>query len=44
MLALPGAPAALFVGSVVFGLSVGNVITLPALIIQREFSPRPSVW
>jgi MFS family permease len=31
-----GAPATLYVGSIVFGLSVGNVITLPALIIQRE--------
>ena len=40
MLALPDAPAALFVGCVVFGLSVGNVITLPALIVQREFAPQ----
>ena len=24
----------------VFGLSVGNVITLPALIVQREFAPQ----
>ncbi len=40
MLALPDQPAALYVGCVVFGLSVGNVITLPALIIQREFSPQ----
>src|SRR5205823_14446790 len=24
----------------VFGFSVGNVITLPALIVQREFDPR----
>jgi cyanate permease len=40
MLALPEAPAALYVGSVVFGLSVGNVITLPTLIIQREFAAR----
>jgi MFS family permease len=38
MLALPDQPAALYVGCVVFGLSVGNVITLPALIVQREFS------
>jgi cyanate permease len=37
---LPDQPAALYVGSVVFGLSVGNVITLPALIVQREFSPQ----
>jgi MFS family permease len=39
MLALPATPAALYAGSVVFGLSVGNVITLPALIVQQEFSP-----
>ena len=38
LLALPGQPVALFVGCVVFGLSVGNVITLPALIVQREFA------
>jgi MFS family permease len=38
MLALPDVPAALYAGSVVFGLSVGNVITLPSLIIQREFA------
>jgi len=38
MLALPDTPAALYLGSVVFGLSVGNVITLPTLIIQREFA------
>lgn len=31
---------ALIVGSFVFGLTVGNAITLPALIIQREFDPR----
>jgi len=29
--------AALFVACAVFGLSIGNLITLPALIIQREF-------
>jgi MFS family permease len=38
MLALPTTPIALYVGSVVFGFSVGNVITLPALIIQQEFA------
>jgi cyanate permease len=38
MLAMPDQPAALFTGSVLFGLSVGNVITLPALIVQREFA------
>ncbi|MEJ0017655.1 MAG: MFS transporter [Acetobacteraceae bacterium] len=39
MLLLPDEAAVLYAGSVVFGLSVGNVITLPALIIQREFAP-----
>jgi MFS family permease len=40
MLVLPDQPVALYGGSVVFGLSVGNVITLPALIVQREFAPQ----
>ena len=40
MLVLPDQPAALYLGCVVFGLSVGNVITLPALIVQREFAPQ----
>ena len=30
-------PMVLFVAVAVFGLSVGNLITLPALIVQREF-------
>jgi MFS family permease len=30
-------PVALFVACAVFGLSAGNLLTLPALIIQREF-------
>jgi predicted MFS family arabinose efflux permease len=38
MLAMPDRPAALYVGCIGFGLSVGNVITLPSLITQREFS------
>jgi MFS family permease len=38
MLIMPDQPVALYIGSVLFGLSVGNVITLPALIVQREFS------
>jgi MFS family permease len=29
--------AALFAGCVLFGLSAGNLLTLPALVIQREF-------
>lgn len=40
MLALPDERTALYAGSIVFGLSVGNVITLPSLIIQREFAAR----
>lgn len=31
------APAVLFVACVIFGFSVGNLITLPALVVQREF-------
>lgn len=31
-------PAALFTACAVFGLSIGNLITFPALIIQREFT------
>lgn len=30
--------AALFAASAVFGFSVGNMITLPSIIVQREFS------
>lgn len=37
MLLWPDQPAALYGGSILFGLSVGNVITFPALIVQREF-------
>ena len=39
MLALSSTPAALYGGCLLFGLSVGNVITFPALIAQREFPP-----
>jgi predicted MFS family arabinose efflux permease len=38
LLALPDRTVALYAGCVLFGLSVGNVITLPALLIQREFA------
>jgi MFS-type transporter involved in bile tolerance (Atg22 family) len=37
MIALVNRPEALYAGCLLFGLSVGNVITFPALIIQREF-------
>ena len=40
MLLLPNNAAALYTGSIMFGLSVGNVITLPALIVQQEFAPQ----
>ncbi|TXL72588.1 MFS transporter [Vineibacter terrae] len=32
-------PLALYVACCAFGLSVGNLITLPSLIVQREFPP-----
>jgi MFS family permease len=35
---LPEPRVTLYGGSLLFGLSVGNVITLPALIVQREFA------
>ena len=31
--------SALLLASAVFGFSIGNLITLPALIVQREFAP-----
>jgi cyanate permease len=40
LLLLPDRHAALYVGCVLFGLSVGNVITLLSLLIQREFTAR----
>jgi MFS family permease len=39
MIAMPGSPAALYIGSIVFGLCMGNVVALPSLIIQREYAP-----
>jgi hypothetical protein len=39
MIAFPGYPAALYVGSAIFGLGIGNVMMLPSVIIQHEFSP-----
>lgn len=32
-------PAVLFVACAVFGFSIGNLITLPPLIVHREFAP-----
>jgi MFS family permease len=37
MMMMTQQPAALFIACAVFGLSAGNLLTLPALIIQREF-------
>lgn len=37
LLLASGAPAAVFAGCVLYGLGVGNVITFPGLIVQREF-------
>jgi cyanate permease len=40
ILMFPTRPEVLYAGCCLFGLSVGNVITLPSLIIQREFAAR----
>jgi nitrate/nitrite transporter NarK len=40
ILMFPASPEVLYAGCCLFGLSVGNVITLPSLIIQREFAAR----
>jgi len=34
-----GTPSAVYLASAVFGFAVGVMITLPALLIQREFPP-----
>jgi MFS family permease len=39
MIAYPGDPPLLYLGSILFGLCMGNVVALPSLIIQREFAP-----
>jgi len=39
LLLLPHYPWALYFGSLLFGIAAGNVLTLPSLIIQREFAP-----
>ncbi|MFT4096763.1 MAG: MFS transporter [Rhodoblastus sp.] len=38
-LALWPHPAVIWAAAMIYGLSVGNVITLPALIVQHEFDP-----
>ena len=40
MLAMPNNVAALYVGCIIVGLSVGNIVSLPPLVIQHEFAPR----
>jgi cyanate permease len=37
VLTLTAEPAAVFAACALFGLSAGNLLTLPALVIQREF-------
>jgi predicted MFS family arabinose efflux permease len=37
LLIWPGSEVAIYTGILLFGLSVGNVITLPAVIVQAEF-------
>jgi len=39
LLAMTANPAVLMTGCVVFGLSAGNLLTFPALVLQREFEP-----
>ena len=39
MIAFPAYPAALYLGSAIFGLGIGNVVILPSVIIQHEFAP-----
>ena len=39
LLCLGSAPPALLIGCVLFGLGFGNAVTLPALIVQKEFRP-----
>src|SRR5215813_5195566 len=40
MLAMPNSVVALYVSSIIVGLSVGNIVSLPPLVIQHEFAPR----
>jgi MFS family permease len=40
MLAMPNCVVALYIGSIIVGLSVGNIVSLPPLVIQHEFAPR----
>lgn len=40
LMALTDSAAGIFVGCALFGASVGNLITLPAVFVQREFDAR----
>jgi cyanate permease len=40
MLAMPNSIVAQYVGSIIVGLSVGNIVSLPPLVIQHEFCAR----
>jgi cyanate permease len=40
MLAMPNSVVALYIGSIIVGLSVGNIVSLPPLVFQHEFAPR----
>ena len=40
ILVMPNSAVALYVGSFIVGLSVGNIVSLPLLVIQHEFAPR----
>ncbi len=37
---MPDSTAALYIGCIIVGLSVGNIVSLPILVIQHEFAPR----
>ncbi len=39
-LAFPDRPALLLFGCAVFGVAISNIIVLPTLVVQREFSTR----
>jgi cyanate permease len=40
MLAMPDRPSAMYVGSVLVGFSIGNVVSLAPVVIQSEFAPQ----
>ena len=40
MLAMPNSVVALYIGSIIVRLSVGNIVSLRPLVFQHEFAPR----